>query len=971
MSIKFTGRNAKTTSGQSAKTANFTWALLAILFAISSVGFTAGCAGNVNGQAPSVQQLSLQFSPSSLNFGNVVAGKKTSQNASVTNMGTSPAVISQIVSNNNQFTISGLTFPLTLAPSQTANFVVWFNGATPGKTAATITFQAPDTEGSAQVSASATAAAAQPQLVVSPAALDAGSATVGSKTSSTVTLSNAGTADLTISLITLSGAPFSVSGIATPLTISAGQSAAMTVVYAPTAAETDSGKISITSNDPASPASISLSGTGTSAPVGHLTLTPSTLAFGNVNVGSTTPLTSTVTNTGQGTVHISSVFASGTGFSVGTFATPATLAAGQSAQIQVNFAPTATGLAGGTVAITSDAPGVAPGLSLTGTGVQSGISVSPASLSFGSVLDGQTKSQTVTVTNTGTANLTISQLSSTGAGVSVSGVTAPLSIAAGQSSSFNVQFAPQAAGSTTGSVTLISNAPNSPATVLVTGAGVATTTTLSASPSAVAFGSVTVGNSANQSVIITNAGNSTSTITQIGVSGANVTASGISTPVALAPSQSITLNLQYSPAAAGSLNGSVSIVNAQGQTTSVVLSGSSIASTTTLSVSPAAIAFGSVNVGSSANQSVTITNTGNSSTSITQVGVSGANVTASGISTPLTLAPSQSATLNLQYSPAAATSLSGSVSIVNAQGQTTTVSLTGSGAQASLAANPGSVSFSNVVAGSTNSQSIQISNGGNTSLTITQANISGSGFSTTGLSLPLTLAAGQNSTFNVQFTTQSAGTVSGTLSLVSNAANSPSSLSLSASSVAAAKTLLISATSLSFGSVNAGSSATQLVSLTNTGNASVTVSQISISGTNFSLSGASVPVTLSAGQMDSFSVQYSPAGAETDSGSVTIVSNATGSPAAIALSGTGVAQQTQHSVQLSWTDSDSSIAGYNVYRTTTSGSGYVLVNGSLVGPDAFSDTTVQSGTTYYYVTTAVDSSGNESAYSNEAQAIIP
>jgi fibronectin type 3 domain-containing protein len=104
---------------------------------------------------------------------------------------------------------------------------------------------------------------------------------------------------------------------------------------------------------------------------------------------------------------------------------------------------------------------------------------------------------------------------------------------------------------------------------------------------------------------------------------------------------------------------------------------------------------------------------------------------------------------------------------------------------------------------------------------------------------------------------------------------------------------------------------------------------------------------------------------------VTIVSNATGSPAAIALSGTGVAQQTQHSVQLTWTDSDSSIAGYNVYRTTTSGSGYVLVNGSLVGPDAFSDTSVQAGVTYYYVTTAVDSSGNESAYSNEAQAIIP
>jgi hypothetical protein len=868
MSTEFIGRTNKTTRGLSAKTVNLTWALLASLLAIATAGLTAGCAGNVNGQAPNVQSLALQFAPASLSFGNVVTGKKTSQNASVTNVGTGTAVISQIVASNNQFTISGLSFPLTLATGQTANFVVWFNGATAGKTAATLSFQGADANvAPAQISVSANASTPQPQLVVSPAALDAGSATVGSKTTSSITLSNTGNADLTISTIAVSGSPFSVSGITAPMVIGAGQSTAMTVIYAPNAAESDSGKVTITSNDPASPAVISLSGTGTSAPVGHLTLNPSTLAFGNVNVGSNTPLTATVTNSGQGPVHISSVFASGTGFTVASFPIPTTLIAGQTAQIEVNFAPTTVGVAGGTVAITSDAPGVAPGLSLTGTGVQPGISVSPTSLSFGSVIDGQSKSQAVTVTNTGTSSLTISQLTSAGTGVTVSGVTTPLTIAAGQSSTFNVQYAPQAAGSTTGSISLASNAPNSPATVAVSGTGVAATSTLSASP--------------------------------------------------------------------------------------------------------AVVAFGNVNVGSSATQNVTITNTGNTSTSIAQISVNGANVTATGISTPLALAPSQSATVSVQYSPTGAIALNGSLSIVNGQGQATSVSVTGSGVQASLAANPGSVSFSSVVAGSTNSQSVQISNNGNASLTITQANVSGSGFSLTGLSLPVTLAAGQNTTFNVQFTTQSAGTVSGSVALVSNAGNSPLSLSLSASSVAAAKTLQLSASSLNFGSVNAGSSSSKTVLVMNTGNADVTISQINISGTNFALTGASVPVTLSAGQSDSFNVQYSPTGAETDSGSVSIVSNATGSPAAIALSGTGVAQQVQHSVSLSWTDSDSSIAGYNVYRSTTSGSGYVLVNSSLVGPDAFSDSTVQSGTTYYYVTTAVDGSGNESAYSNEAQAIIP
>jgi len=869
MRIKFTGRAQKTTRRFGSKTPSKAWVLLAALFVISLVSFTAGCAGNVNGQAPSAaDKQSLRFAPASLNFGNVAAGKKVSQSASVTNMATSAAVISQIVSTNNQFTISGITFPLTLSAGQTANFVVWFNGAAPGQASASLNFQdANAAVPPAQVTVSAVATAPQPQLIVNPVVLAAGSATVGSKTSSTVTLSNAGTMNLTISAITVSGASFSVSGVTTPAVIASGQSTVMNVIYAPSAGQTDSGSIAITSNDPASPTTIPVSGTGTSALVGHLTLTPSTLAFGNVNVGGNSVLSSTVTNTGQAPVHISQMFASGANFSVAGLATPATLAVGQSAQLQVTYAPTTTAVAGGTVALVSDAPGAAPGLSLSGTGVQPGISVSPASLSFGSLVDGQTKSQTVTVTNTGTANLTISQLSSKGAGITVSGVTTPLTIVAGQSSAFSVQFAPQAAGSTSGSVTLTSNAPNSPATVAITGSGIGATTALSASPTA--------------------------------------------------------------------------------------------------------IAFGSLNVGTSANQNITITNTGNSSTTITQIGVSGTNVTASGISTPLTLAPLQSATLSVQYSPAAASALSGSVSIVNTQGQTTSVSVTGSGTQGSLAATPGSVSFSSVVAGATNSQSVQISNTGNASLTITQANISGSGFSITGLSLPVTLGAGQNTTFNVQFATQTAGTVTGTLSLVSNAANSPSSFSLSATSIASTKTLQSSASGLSFGSVNAGSSSTKAVTLTNTGNASITISQISITGTNFSLTGASTPITLSAGQTDSFSVLYSPAGAETDSGSVLIASNATGSPAAINLSGTGVAQQTQHSVQLSWSDGDSSVTGYNVYRSMTSGSGYVLLNGSLVGLDAFVDNTVQSGSTYYYVTTAVDSSGTESAYSNEAQALVP
>jgi len=85
---------------------------------------------------------------------------------------------------------------------------------------------------------------------------------------------------------------------------------------------------------------------------------------------------------------------------------------------------------------------------------------------------------------------------------------------------------------------------------------------------------------------------------------------------------------------------------------------------------------------------------------------------------------------------------------------------------------------------------------------------------------------------------------------------------------------------------------------------------------------------------------------------------------------TATVQQT-HSVALSWSASTSTVTGYNIYRSTVSGTQYAKINSSLVGGLAFTDTTVLGGTIYYYVTAAVDASGNESAFSNEAQAIIP
>jgi len=148
----------------------------------------------------------------------------------------------------------------------------------------------------------------------------------------------------------------------------------------------------------------------------------------------------------------------------------------------------------------------------------------------------------------------------------------------------------------------------------------------------------------------------------------------------------------------------------------------------------------------------------------------------------------------------------------------------------------------------------------------------------------------------------------------------------------------------------------------------VAISSEALTGANLSLSGGSA-VTLSPSQSISLTVQYSPTAAVSTAGTLSIASNATSPTPAIPVSGNGVAQ-TQHTVVLSW-NASTSATGYNIYRSATSGTGYARVNSGPDGVLNYSDTSVQNGQTYYYVTTAVDASGQESGYSSEVSAVIP
>src|SRR5262249_1275887 len=284
------------------------------------------------------------------------------------------------------------------------------------------------------------------------------------------------------------------------------------------------------------------------------------------------------------------------------------------------------------------------------------------------------------ITNTGNVTVTVSQVTTTGTGFSGSGITVPLTLAAGQSATYSVQFAPASASSATGQISFVSNASNSPTLVTLGGTGTtAPVAQLSASPTSVSLGNVSVGGSGTQAVSVTNTGAASVTISQITTTGPGFSGSGISVPLTLAAGQSATYTAQFTPATAGAATGQISFVsNATNSPTLVALSGTGTLAQ--LSVSPTSVSFGNVSVGSSGTQAVTISNTGNVSVTVSQITATGTGFSGSGIAVPLTLAAGQSATYTAKFAPTAAGAVPGQISFVsNASNSPTLVALSGTG----------------------------------------------------------------------------------------------------------------------------------------------------------------------------------------------------------------------------------------------------------------------------------------------------
>ena len=290
---------------------------------------------------------------------------------------------------------------------------------------------------------------------------------------------------------------------------------------------------------------------------------------------------------------------------------------------------------------------------------------------------------------------------------------------------------------------------------------------------------------------------------------------------------------------------------------------------------------------------------------------------------------------------------------------------------ATLTLNTSLIDFGGVAIGTSKQHQVTLTNGsapGGANITVTQITTTGTGFSDTAPPVPFTLQPGQSANVTITFAPQSAGPFDGQLSIQIQGASQPATVTLAGTGLAPGQ-LAVSPTNMEFGDVTVGTNQQQTGSLS-AGASDITVSSASWNGDGFSLSGITFPVVVPASQSVPFTVTFAPQAAGSASGSISFISDATNSPTDETLHGNGV-QASQHSVDLSWTASPSQVVGYNIYRGSSPGTHNNKLNGSPVVDTNFTDNNVQSGKTYYYVARAVDSNSQESADSNEAQAVIP
>jgi len=335
------------------------------------------------------------------------------------------------------------------------------------------------------------------------------------------------------------------------------------------------------------------------------------------------------------------------------------------------------------------AASVAAATNQTSTQSSPQLTIGAASLAFGSTTVNTPTIQSLTLTSTGTAPVTITSAAVSGAGFTMASAGLPVTLNPQQAMTLQVQFNPTSAGVATGQIAISSNSTSaSTSIVALTGTGTTasapqTSPQLAVSSTSLSFGSVTVNTASTQSLTLTSTGTAPVTVSSAAITGTGFTIVAQGFPVTLNPTQSVTIQIQFKPTAAGAASGQITISSnsTTGGTALVALGGTGTAGNPQLTTGSASVSFGSVAVNTPTTQTLTLTSSGTTALTVNSAAITGAGFTIVGGSFPVTLNPGQTLTLQLQFSPTTAGALAGQITISSnsINGNTAVVALSGTG----------------------------------------------------------------------------------------------------------------------------------------------------------------------------------------------------------------------------------------------------------------------------------------------------
>src|SRR6202166_1874989 len=417
--------------------------------------------------------------------------------------------------------------------------------------------------------------------------------------------------------------------------------------------------------------------------------------------------------------------------------------------------------------------------------------------------------------------------------------------------------------------------------------------TVTLTPTSLNFGTVATGvTSPAKTVTLKNSGNASLTITAIALTGTNSGDFPETTTCtsSLAAGASCTIKVQFKPSAIGARSAAVSITdNAAGSPQQVPLSGTG----TTAEITPSSLSFGTLAVGlTSVVKTVTLKNLGTTAITITSIAVTGAEAgdfPKTATSCGSSLAAAASCAVSVTFKPTTTGARSANLTFTdNASGSPQQVPLSGTGTTAELT--PTSLSFGTLAVGLTSAvKTVTLKNVGTTAITITSIAVTGAeagDFPKTATSCGSSLAVAASCTVSVTFKPTTTGARSANLTFTDSAAGSPQQVPLSGTGTTAE----ITPTSVSFGSVTVGTiSAAKTVTLKNVGTTAITITSVTIAGTDPGDFGQTNPCgsSLAADASCTISVTFKPIVTGNRSATLKVTDNAAGSPQQVSSSGTG------------------------------------------------------------------------------------